>query len=202
MLECLAIKPDIALPLGRGVVRLRALLAACGAGDGRGGGDPRADAGSGTGSATRRSRPGRQARPEGPEARGHGAPAGPGQGAGAGLRDRLGTSRCRPSARARSSWSRTRTSTRSSPPSRRRSSHTSTSPNLQIIASLDVARRQMELEGYELVGRAIQLAIEIRREDQRAPADLQVLPGRHAGRDDPRRVPEVRLHRLGRAGGR
>ena len=29
--------------------------------------------------------------------------------------------------------------------------HTSTSPNLQIIASIDVARRQMELEGYELV---------------------------------------------------
>ena len=40
--------------------------------------------------------------------------------------------------------------------------HTSTSPNLQIIASLDVARRQMELEGYELVGRAIELAIEAR----------------------------------------
>ena len=33
--------------------------------------------------------------------------------------------------------------------------HTSTSPNLQLIASLDVARRQMELEGYELVQRAI-----------------------------------------------
>src|SRR5262249_55730660 len=29
--------------------------------------------------------------------------------------------------------------------------HTSTSPNQQIIASLDLARRQMELEGYELV---------------------------------------------------
>jgi arginine decarboxylase len=42
--------------------------------------------------------------------------------------------------------------------------HTSTSPNLQIIASIDVARRQMEFEGYELVGRATQLAIEIRRE--------------------------------------
>jgi arginine decarboxylase len=41
--------------------------------------------------------------------------------------------------------------------------HTSTSPNLQIIASIDVARRQMELEGYELVGRATQLAIEMRR---------------------------------------
>jgi arginine decarboxylase len=42
--------------------------------------------------------------------------------------------------------------------------HTSTSPNQQIIASLDVARRQMELEGYELVTKAIQLAIELRRE--------------------------------------
>jgi arginine decarboxylase len=42
--------------------------------------------------------------------------------------------------------------------------HASTSPNLQIIASLDVARRQMELEGYELVNRSIQLALEVRRE--------------------------------------
>ena len=42
--------------------------------------------------------------------------------------------------------------------------HASTSPNLQIIASLDVARRQMELEGYELVNRAVQLALDARRE--------------------------------------
>lgn len=42
--------------------------------------------------------------------------------------------------------------------------HASTSPNLQIIASLDVARRQMELEGYEMVNRAIQLALDARRE--------------------------------------
>ena len=41
--------------------------------------------------------------------------------------------------------------------------HASTSPNQQLIASLDVARRQMELEGYGLVMQAIQLAIEIRR---------------------------------------
>jgi arginine decarboxylase len=47
--------------------------------------------------------------------------------------------------------------------------HTSTSPNLQILASLDVARRQMELEGYELTSRAIQLAIEIRREINNHP---------------------------------
>jgi arginine decarboxylase len=42
--------------------------------------------------------------------------------------------------------------------------HASTSPNLQIIATLDVARRQMELEGYELVNRAIQLALDLRGE--------------------------------------
>ena len=41
--------------------------------------------------------------------------------------------------------------------------HASTSPNLQIIATLDVARRQMELEGYELVARSTQLALDIRR---------------------------------------
>ena len=41
--------------------------------------------------------------------------------------------------------------------------HTSTSPNLQIIATLDVARRQMELEGYELVTRMLQHALALRR---------------------------------------
>jgi arginine decarboxylase len=47
--------------------------------------------------------------------------------------------------------------------------HTSTSPNLQIIASLDVARRQMELEGYELTTRATELALRIRREVNNHP---------------------------------
>jgi len=42
--------------------------------------------------------------------------------------------------------------------------HASTSPNQQIIASLDLARRQMELEGYELVMRAIEISLTIRRE--------------------------------------
>ncbi|MBK6008520.1 aminotransferase class I/II-fold pyridoxal phosphate-dependent enzyme [Ramlibacter ginsenosidimutans] len=42
--------------------------------------------------------------------------------------------------------------------------HTSTSPNQQIIASLDLARRQMELEGYELVMNAIDLALDLRRQ--------------------------------------
>lgn len=41
--------------------------------------------------------------------------------------------------------------------------HTSTSPNLQLIASLDLARRQMELEGYALTMRMTDLALKIRR---------------------------------------
>ena len=40
--------------------------------------------------------------------------------------------------------------------------HASTSPNQQLIASLDVARRQMELEGYSLVMNAIEIALKIR----------------------------------------
>jgi arginine decarboxylase len=41
--------------------------------------------------------------------------------------------------------------------------HASTSPNQQLIASLDVARRQMELEGYGLVANAIEISFAIRR---------------------------------------
>ena len=40
--------------------------------------------------------------------------------------------------------------------------HASTSPNQQLIAGLDVARRQMELEGYGLVMNAISIALRIR----------------------------------------
>ena len=42
--------------------------------------------------------------------------------------------------------------------------HASTSPNLQIIASLDVARRQMQLEGYGLVANAMRVSLEIRKQ--------------------------------------
>jgi arginine/lysine/ornithine decarboxylase len=41
--------------------------------------------------------------------------------------------------------------------------HASTSPNQQLIASLDVARRQMELEGYALVHNAIEISLAIRQ---------------------------------------
>jgi arginine/lysine/ornithine decarboxylase len=41
--------------------------------------------------------------------------------------------------------------------------HASTSPNQQLIGSLDVARRQMELEGYGLVANAIEIAFAIRK---------------------------------------
>jgi len=41
--------------------------------------------------------------------------------------------------------------------------HTSTSPNYQIIASLDAGRRQIELEGYEMVEQTIGLAMTLRQ---------------------------------------
>ena len=40
--------------------------------------------------------------------------------------------------------------------------HTSTSPNHQIVASLDVARKQMELEGFAMVKEAFQLSLRMR----------------------------------------
>jgi len=41
--------------------------------------------------------------------------------------------------------------------------HTSTSPNYQIIASLDVGRRQVELEGFEFMQRQVEAAMSMRR---------------------------------------
>lgn len=40
--------------------------------------------------------------------------------------------------------------------------HTSTSPNYQMLASLDVGRRQAQFEGYEMVERSIELAMVLR----------------------------------------
>ncbi len=40
--------------------------------------------------------------------------------------------------------------------------HTTTSPNYQILASLDLARRQVELEGYGRMSAAIQMALVVR----------------------------------------
>jgi arginine decarboxylase len=41
--------------------------------------------------------------------------------------------------------------------------HTSSSPNYPILASLDIGRRQVELEGYEMVHHAIELALVLRQ---------------------------------------
>ncbi len=40
--------------------------------------------------------------------------------------------------------------------------HTSTSPNYQILASLDVGRRQVELEGYEMVQKSVEHSMTLR----------------------------------------
>jgi len=42
--------------------------------------------------------------------------------------------------------------------------HTSTSPNYQILASMDVGRRQVELEGFELVQKQLELAMTLREQ--------------------------------------
>ncbi|MGK0155077.1 MAG: arginine decarboxylase [Neolewinella sp.] len=47
--------------------------------------------------------------------------------------------------------------------------YTSTSPNYQILASLDVGRRQVELEGYEMVKRTVQLAMVLRSRIEEHP---------------------------------
>jgi arginine decarboxylase len=41
--------------------------------------------------------------------------------------------------------------------------HTSTSPNYQILASLDVGRRQVELEGFELVQKQVEMSMVLRQ---------------------------------------
>jgi len=48
--------------------------------------------------------------------------------------------------------------------------HTSTSPNYQILASLDIGRRQVELEGYELVQKQLELAMALRERVASNPA--------------------------------
>ncbi len=47
--------------------------------------------------------------------------------------------------------------------------HTSTSPNYQILATLDVGRRQVELEGFDFVNQSITLAMMLRERVQADP---------------------------------
>jgi arginine decarboxylase len=47
--------------------------------------------------------------------------------------------------------------------------HISTSPNYQILASLDIARRQAQFEGYELVEKSIEMAMLLRSKIQSHP---------------------------------
>ncbi len=47
--------------------------------------------------------------------------------------------------------------------------HTSTSPNYQILASLDIGRRQVELEGFELVQKQVEMATVLRNKVNKHP---------------------------------
>ncbi len=71
--------------------------------------------------------------------------------------------------------------------------HASTSPNAQIIASMDVARRQMELEGYELVMKAIEIALAIRRAIAEHPIISKYFRDARCRRHDPGRIPRLGL---------
>ena len=67
--------------------------------------------------------------------------------------------------------------------------HTSTSPNYQILASLDLGRRQVALEGVELVAQQIENAMQLRDAVDNHPllSNLHGVPA-HLG-PDPRRFP-------------
>ncbi|WP_336659177.1 aminotransferase class I/II-fold pyridoxal phosphate-dependent enzyme [Leucobacter sp. USHLN153] len=76
--------------------------------------------------------------------------------------------------------------------------HTSTSPNYQILASLDIGRRQVELEGFELVQRQLDLATSLSQAIARHPLlrrtfrvltahDLVPTENRESGRPMPHR---------------
>ena len=145
---------------------------------------------------------GRRPRPQGCARARHAAHARPAQGQAARLPDQLDAQvdvrRC---GRARWSWWPTRTSTCTSRRSRRPYfTHTSTSPNQQIIASLDVARRQMELEGYETGHAGDPARDRDPRGGQHASADLEVLPRARRRRHDSGRVPAIRAQELHGAG--
>ena len=73
--------------------------------------------------------------------------------------------------------------------------HTSTSPNYQIIASLDIARRQAALEGFRKVRQAIALGLQLRHRIRNSPLlqecfavldDAELVPDslRHSGNPD------------------
>lgn len=47
--------------------------------------------------------------------------------------------------------------------------HTSTSPNYQMLASLDIGRRQVQLEGFELVEKSIEMAMLLREKIENSP---------------------------------
>jgi arginine decarboxylase len=48
--------------------------------------------------------------------------------------------------------------------------HTSTSPNYQILASLDAGRRQVQFEGFEMVEKSIEMAMILRTKIQEHPS--------------------------------
>ena len=70
--------------------------------------------------------------------------------------------------------------------------HTSTSPNYQILASLDLGRRQVELEGFELVKKQVEMAMVLREKVLMHPLLSRYFRVSDGQGHDPRRVPQER----------
>jgi len=69
--------------------------------------------------------------------------------------------------------------------------HTSTSPNYQILASLDLGRRQVALEGVELVQRQIESAMQLRDAIDNHPVLSKYMNCLTTSQFDPGRFPAV-----------
>ena len=78
--------------------------------------------------------------------------------------------------------------------------HTSTSPNYQILASLDVGRRQVELEGFELVKKQLEMAMVLREKVLMHPTAEPLFPVPDRQGHDPGRIPQERHRGVLRAG--
>ena len=84
--------------------------------------------------------------------------------------------------------------------------HTSTSPNQQLLASLDLARRQVDIEGFQLVRYAYNMALVFRHRMRIDPLISKWFRDPRRGRPGTRAVPGIPSALLpsgqsGRAGG-
>ena len=80
--------------------------------------------------------------------------------------------------------------------------HTSTSPNYQILASLDAGRRQVQFEGFEMVEKSIEMAMVLRAKIHGNPLLSKYFDVLTVKRFHSRRTPSERTRGILRSGNR